>query len=48
VSSVSFFERIAALEREGRAFAIATVVARRPPVSAHLGDRAIIFADGRM
>jgi len=27
---------------------VATVVARRAPVSAHLGDRAIIFADGRM
>lgn len=43
-----FFERIAALRREGEAFAVATVVARRPPVSAHLGDRAIVFADGRM
>ena len=27
---------------------MATVVARRAPVSAHLGDRAIVFADGRM
>ena len=27
---------------------IATVVGRRAPVSAHLGDRAIVFADGRM
>jgi xanthine dehydrogenase accessory factor len=43
-----FFERVAALRREGQAFAVATVVARRAPVSAHLGDRAIIFADGRM
>ncbi len=43
-----FFERIAALRREGQAFAVATVVSRRAPVSAHLGDRAIIFADGRM
>ena len=43
-----FFERVAALRREHRAFAIATVVARRPPVSAHLGDHAIVFADGRM
>jgi xanthine dehydrogenase accessory factor len=42
------FERIAALRQNGEAFAVATVVARRPPVSAHLGDRAIIFADGRM
>ena len=32
----------------GTSFAVATVVARRAPVSAHLGDRAIVFADGRM
>jgi len=44
----TFFERVAALRRDGQPFAIATVVARRAPVSAHLGDRAIIFADGRM
>jgi xanthine dehydrogenase accessory factor len=43
-----FFERVAALQREGRSFVVATVVARRAPVSAHLGDRAIIFADGRL
>ena len=43
-----FFDRIAALKRDGQPFVVATVVARRPPVSAHLGDRAIIFADGRM
>jgi len=43
-----FLERVAALAREGRPFATATVVARRRPVSAHLGDRAIVFADGRM
>ncbi|MGE5246098.1 MAG: XdhC family protein [Betaproteobacteria bacterium] len=42
------FEQIAALRREGQSFAVATVVARRPPVSSHLGDRAIVFADGRM
>ena len=45
---MEFYERVAALRREGRPFAVATVVARRPPVSAHLGDRAIVFADGRM
>jgi len=45
---IDFFERVAALRREGQSFAVATVVARRAPVSAHLGDRAIIFADGRM
>jgi xanthine dehydrogenase accessory factor len=42
------FERLAALGRGGQPFAVATVVARRAPVSAHLGDRAIVFADGRM
>jgi len=45
---IDFFERVAVLRREGQSFAVATVVARRAPVSAHLGDRAIIFADGRM
>jgi xanthine/CO dehydrogenase XdhC/CoxF family maturation factor len=45
---MDLFERIAALRREGQSFALATVVARRAPVSAHLGDRAIVFADGRM
>ncbi len=43
-----FHERVAQLGREGRSFATATVVGRRAPVSAHLGDRAIVFADGRM
>ncbi len=45
---VNFFERVAALQREGQSFAVATVVGRRAPVSAHLGDHAIVFADGRM
>jgi hypothetical protein len=35
-----FFDRLATLRREGQSFAVATVVARRSPVSAHLGDRA--------
>jgi xanthine dehydrogenase accessory factor len=43
-----FLERVTALRREGASFATATVVGRRPPVSAHLGDRAIVHADGRM
>jgi xanthine dehydrogenase accessory factor len=43
-----FFQRVAVLQRERQLFAVATVVARRPPVSARLGDRAIVFADGRM
>jgi xanthine dehydrogenase accessory factor len=42
------FERLAELERERRAFALATVVARRSPVSSHVGDRALVFADGTM
>jgi xanthine dehydrogenase accessory factor len=45
---MDLFERIAALRRERQPFALATVVARRAPVSSHLGDRAIVFADGRM
>jgi xanthine dehydrogenase accessory factor len=43
-----FFERVAVLRREGAAFAIATVVSRRGPVSSHMGDRAIVFGDGVM
>ena len=43
-----FFERVTALRREGQAFATATVVGRRAPVSAHLGDHAIVYGDGRM
>ncbi len=43
-----FFERIAALRRDGVAFATATVVSRRGPVSSHMGDRAIVFGDGVM
>ena len=43
-----FFERVAALRREGAAFSIATVVSRRGPVSSHMGDRAIVFGDGVM
>jgi xanthine dehydrogenase accessory factor len=45
---MDLIEQMAALRREGQSFALATVVARRAPVSAHLGDRAIVFADGRM
>jgi xanthine dehydrogenase accessory factor len=43
-----FADKVAALGREGHVFAVATVVGRRAPVSAHLGDRAIVYADGRM
>ncbi len=45
---LQFFEHIAALKREGQSFAVAMVVSRRSPVSSHLGDRAVIFGDGRM
>jgi len=45
---MDLLERMAELRRERKPFAVATVVARRPPVSSHLGDRAIVFADGRM
>jgi len=41
-----FLQRVLSLQQEGTPFAVATVVARRAPVSAHLGDRALIFADG--
>ena len=42
------YERLADLERDRVAFALATVVARRAPVSSHVGDRAVIFSDGSM
>lgn len=41
-------ERLAALRASGISFATATVVARMAPVSAHLGDCAIVFEDGRI
>lgn len=43
-----WIEKVVALRRGGHRFATATVVGRRAPVSAHLGDRAIVHADGRM
>jgi xanthine dehydrogenase accessory factor len=43
-----FFERLSRLKRDGESFTTATVVSRRAPVSSHIGDRAIVFADGRM
>ncbi len=45
---MDFFARLAELGRERIPFAIATVVARRPPVSSHVGDRALILANGTM
>jgi xanthine dehydrogenase accessory factor len=44
----TFYAKMAALGSEGESFVVATVVGRRAPVSAHLGDRAIVYADGRM
>jgi xanthine dehydrogenase accessory factor len=43
-----FYERVAELESDRTPFATAIVVSRRAPVSSHVGDRAIVFADGRM
>jgi xanthine dehydrogenase accessory factor len=43
-----FLDKVVALRRERRSFATAVVVGRRAPVSAHLGDRAIVHEDGRM
>ena len=43
-----FLDKVVALRGERRSFATATVVGRRAPVSAHLGDRAIVHEDGRM
>ncbi|HVB98490.1 MAG TPA: XdhC family protein [Candidatus Dormibacteraeota bacterium] len=48
MNATDLFDRIVALRQTGKPFAVATVVARRAPVSARLGDRAIVFADGRM
>ncbi|WP_412029453.1 XdhC family protein [Deinococcus yunweiensis] len=41
-------QRLADLAREGAAVAVATVISRRAPVSAQVGDKALIHADGRM
>lgn len=48
MTKTGFLEQVSALSREGKVFAVATVVARHAPVSAHLGDRALVFADGRI
>ncbi len=41
-------EVVRELEARGEAFAVATVVRRRPPASARPGDRAVITAGGRV
>jgi xanthine dehydrogenase accessory factor len=48
VPATRAFDRLAELERANATFAVATVVGRRAPVSSSLGDRAVIFSDGRM
>jgi len=44
---MDIYSRIAELRQSGQSFALATVVSRQAPVSSHLGDKAIIFEDGR-
>ncbi|GIW24652.1 XdhC family protein [Meiothermus sp.] len=44
---MDIYTRIAELKRLGQSFALATVVSRQAPVSSHLGDKALIFEDGR-
>jgi xanthine dehydrogenase accessory factor len=45
---MQFLEQLSELQRSGASFVTATVVSRRAPVSSHLGDRAVVHADGRM
>lgn len=45
---MQYLKRVEELERAQIPYALATVVQRRAPVSAHLGDRAIVTADGTM
>ncbi|HEY8393881.1 MAG TPA: XdhC family protein [Thermaerobacter sp.] len=40
--------RAAELRAQGRSFALATVIRRRPPLSSRAGDKALITADGHM
>jgi xanthine dehydrogenase accessory factor len=43
-----FWARVARETEAGNALASATVVSRSAPVSAHVGDRALVYPDGRM
>ncbi len=45
---MDMLERIVQLRQEGMRFAIATVVARKAPVSSQLGDRAIVLETGQL
>ncbi|MER3553020.1 MAG: hypothetical protein C4331_01325 [Meiothermus sp.] len=44
---MDIYSKIAELKRRGESFAVATVVMRQAPVSSHLGDKALVFEDGR-
>lgn len=44
---MEIYSKIVELRQKGESFALATVVWRQAPVSAHLGDKALVFADGR-
>ncbi len=44
---MDIYSKIAELKQKGESFAVATVVSRQAPVSSHLGDKALIFEDGR-
>ena len=41
-------ERILELKNNEKRFVVATVVSRKPPVSSHLGDKAVILENGEM
>lgn len=45
---MNLLDRMVQLQEKGEPFAVATVVTRRPPVSSHLGDKAIVLSDGTM
>jgi xanthine dehydrogenase accessory factor len=45
---MQWVKRVEELDRAQLPYALATVVVRRSPVSAHLGDHAIVTADGHM
>ncbi len=44
---MDLYSKIEELRRRGESFALATVVSRQAPVSSHLGDKALVFEDGR-
>ncbi|ADU51601.1 YHS domain-containing protein [Thermaerobacter marianensis DSM 12885] len=48
VRSDAVLVRAAELRAQGRSFALATVIRRRPPVSSRAGDKALVTADGHL